>query len=389
MNGRSVTSILFVIDSLRLGGAERSLCTLLNLLPAEKFDIEVALTARGGELERLIPGHVRLATLTTVRKGLFGRLLHNFSRLRLFLTRLITPGRHPNESFWWSFSSSIPPMREKYDIAVAYQQGFSTYYVATKVNATRKIAWINADISSVGYSEKFNLPYYRLFSKIVTVSDRLRDIVSTIYPSLAHNLLVINDILDPKLLLSLSESGNPFAETPRGTLRILTVGRLFKVKGIDMAVDAAAILRERGLDFHWTIIGDGPMRTELIKSIRNRSLESFITLEGAKANPYPYFRHCDIYVQPSRSEGYGIAICEAKIFDRPVIATDFPVAHDRIDNGSDGLICPMSPQGIADAVISLSDPKTRGDIRMKLTSVHDLTSQTELPKLLSLLTNEN
>ena len=82
MNGSGRRKILFVIDSFNIGGAERSLCTLLGLLPAEKFDISVMLTSGGGPLEKYLPPDVRLSEIPLCADDLKSRLRFRFHHLR-------------------------------------------------------------------------------------------------------------------------------------------------------------------------------------------------------------------------------------------------------------------------------------------------------------------
>ncbi len=382
--------LLFVIDSFRMGGAEKSLVTLLNLLPAaDGMDIEVMRMAPGGELEPLLPKGITLTQIQLHSPGPIGRARLLAARTGLYLSRRLSSARvHPNDRFWRFMRHSVPQHKGRYDIAIAYQQGFPTAYVATRVNARRKIAWVNADVAGAGYDAQFNMPFYRAMDTIVTVSDTLRTLFSTRYPSLASRVTAIRDIVDPEAVRRLASLPSPYPDddvpaTGR-PLRLLTVARMEHIKGLDLAIEAARLLRDAGMRFHWHFIGNGREHANLRALIDRHGLQSHITLHGTIANPYPWMRGCDIYIQPSRHEGYGIAIVEAMTLSRPVIATDFPVAHDHID-GSNGLIAPLSPQGIADAVTLLSDPARRDAITSRLDNNSRL-NLTSLKKINDILT---
>lgn len=376
--------LLFVIDSLRMGGAEKSLVTLLNLLPVADWDIEVMRMADGGELQPLLPPGLRLSQVALHAPGLTGRVRYFAARAAMRIRRLISrrPG-HPNDLFWRFMRHSVPPHKGEYDVAIAYQQGFPTAYVATRVNARRKIAWVNADVAGAGYDAQFNMPFYRQMHTIVTVSDTLRALFTERYPSLASRVTAIRDIVDPDAVHRLAQGPSPYPAPLDGTMRLLTVARMEHIKGLDLAIGAARLLRDSGLRFHWHFLGDGREHAALQALIDRHSLNGYVTLHGTVTNPYPWMRGCDIYIQPSRHEGYGIAIVEAMILQRPVIATDFPVAHDHID-GLNGLIAPISPEGIAEAVTRLSDPDRRQAISARLSDTlkHDSSSITKVLDLL-------
>lgn len=377
--------ILFVIDSFRMGGAEKSLATLLGLLPVKEMEIEVMRMAEGGELQPLLSREVKLSRVPLHSRGILGRLRFNASRAAMHLwRRFIGTKSHPNDFFWRFMRHSVPPLEQEYDIAVAYQQGVPTAYVATRIKARRKIAWVNADVGSAGYDAATNLRYYREMDHIVTVSDTLRTLFLNQHPSLDEKrVTVINDIIDPKSIRALSLAYDPYPAGRDGSLRLLTVARMERIKGLDIAIEAARLLRDAGVRFHWHILGDGREHANLRTLVTRYSLDGCVTLHGTVTNPYPWMRGCDIYIQPSRHEGYGIAIVEAMTLCRPVITTDFPVAHDRID-GTDGVIAPTSPEGIADAVTALQDPAAREAITRTLESRPERVD-TGLSKVLALI----
>ena len=135
--------------------------------------------------------------------------------------------------------------------------------------------------------------------------------------------------------------------------KILTVGRLCAMKGYDLAIDAARLLVERGLDFTWYVIGDGALREELEHQISGNGLKNRFILLGGRNNPYPYFNACDLYVQPSKHEGFGITLAEAKMFHKPIVTTNFKAVSAQFKNGVNGLIVDISAQGIADGILKM------------------------------------
>ena len=70
-------------------------------------------------------------------------------------------------------------------------------------------------------------------------------------------------------------------------------------------------------------------------------------------NPYPYIKKCDIYVQPSREEGYGMTVAEAKLLQRAIVITDFLTAGEHIQNGENGYIVPINQSELALKIMCL------------------------------------
>ena len=124
-------------------------------------------------------------------------------------------------------------------------------------------------------------------------------------------------------------------------LRILTVGRLSTEKGQDIAIKALAKLIKRGYKVKWYCLGEGNARESYEKIIEEYQVEDYFVLLGASSNPYPYMKQCDIYVQPSRYEGYCITILEAKVLHKPIVTTNVNGVNEQINNGKTGLITDM------------------------------------------------
>ncbi len=349
--------LLFVVDSLNIGGAEKSITTLLPLLPAEKFDIDLLLTARGGKLECLVPPHVTIRQLPTHSPGPAGRMAYTIRRALMSLTCRLQPDRARKPDFFWRlFGGGIPMHPETYDVAIAWHQGLPTFYVDSKVRARRKMAWINAEVHSSDTTLALLGSVYGRYDTVVAVSEILRGQILSRMPGLRDKMTVINDIVNIDSIMTMAGETSPY---PAGSpLVLLTVGRLEQVKGQDIAIEACRLLRERDIPFHWYFVGGGSLHSTLSRMIGEYGLTDSVTLCGATSNPYPYMKYCDIYIQPSRHEGYGIALYEARVFRRPLITTDFPVARTHV-NTDTGIICPTTPDGIADAVTSLCAPGSR------------------------------
>jgi glycosyltransferase involved in cell wall biosynthesis len=140
-------------------------------------------------------------------------------------------------------------------------------------------------------------------------------------------------------------------------LKLLSVGRLTEQKGFDMALDAAAILKNNGVDFCWFIIGKGHLQDALQKQIDTLGLNDNVKLLGQRTNPYPYIKNADIFLQPYRFEGKSIVLTEAKLLCKPIIATRYATVSDLITDGIDGILADMNGNSIAAAAEKFSaDP---------------------------------
>ncbi|MFK4998682.1 glycosyltransferase [Bacillus sp. N9] len=80
---------------------------------------------------------------------------------------------------------------------------------------------------------------------------------------------------------------------------------------------------------------------------------------GSKVNPYPYIGSSDIYVQPSREEGYGITVTEAKVLLRPIVTSNCPPFFEQIKHGETGFISSNEEELYKNIKILIENPKLR------------------------------
>lgn len=372
--------MLFIIDSLTCGGAEKSLISLLPLLDYTKIDVDLMMVNKGGDFEEYVPEQVRIVDFPKP-KGVWNEIC-------LFVFRIIRrlfPNRHGAEMRWLAMSSTYRELDKPYDVAIAYQQGFPTYYLSEKVKASKKIAWVNTDLKNAGYRTAFNRPFYDKMDRVVPVSDRLCEMLKVSKYVNDNKLYTVFDILNVDLIKKMShEAVQEISDS--NELRIVTVGRMVALKGYDLAVDAAEILNREGLSFKWFFVGDGVMRTEIERMISAYGLGEYIVLVGMTPNPYPYMAMADIYVQTSKFEGFCLTLNEARILNKPVISTNFSVAYNQIRDGENGLICEMKAKSIAEKIMLLaSTPKLREKLIDATRAEINTTSITEPQKVMNLI----
>lgn len=343
--------ILFLIESLHCGGAEKSLTTLLHHIDYTKYSVDLMLMVSGGEFQKFVPNEVNLIINNNLLPNAsFTKLVY---RLKYFFQKKITKKRkyHPAQLYWKTFGKAIPKYSKNYDIAIAYNQGFATYFVASKINATKKIAWLNTDYKKAGYNFNFDAFYYNNFLNVVCVSKENQQSLIESANELNTRLdtLVIKDISDEIIIQQLSEEPIDFDKNEEA-FTIVSVGRLAKAKGFSLAIDACSLLIENGHNIKWYIIGEGPERENLEKQIYIKNLQNNFILLGFKENPYPYVKKCDIYVQTSLFEGLGLTVIEAAILKKPIVTTNFPSAFAIIEHEKTGLICEMNSEDIANKI---------------------------------------
>ena len=388
--------VLFINYSLHSGGIEKSLVTILNLFDYSRYDVDLQLFANEGLFLGRVPSQVRLLPplfppeyRLNVRQA-FPKLLTAgnpglaFGRLRVSVT-----GRHGTMGerlgrMWNVERGLVRTPKTSYDAAVAFMEGQPIYYNVEKVRSRVKIGFIHGDYEAMGLCRAFDRPYVEKLDALCTVSDSCLKSLCRTFPESAGKCHTVCNILSESFLHSLAEKGEGFSDGYRG-LRVLTIARLSPQKGLDLAVPAVAALRREGVGFRWYVIGVGPEEARLKSSVSELGLGDCVFFLGEKANPYPYLAACDVYLQPSRFEGKSIAVDEAMAFHRPIVLTDFSTAADQIDSGRNGLIVPMTPEGVKQGLGELLLHKERREALTEALAQKTYSNENELQKLYRLI----
>ena len=380
--------ILFVIDSLNCGGAEKSLVSLLSLLNKDKYDISLWMLSPGGAFLSLVPNHITLVSqpkYNTIEKIKFyiGRILFS---IMIRLKKVFHIKEHGAETLWKNMGWTMKVPKGEWDIAFAYQQGVPTYLVAEKIIAKRKFAWVNADIFKAGYNIKFNSKFYHKFDAIAPVSSILEKLMIDKMPEFSKKYQVVYDVLNPNVIHELSMEPVQNLRISKDEWIIVTTGRLVPPKGYDIAINAASLLKKSGLNFRWYIIGEGPERINIEKWKQEMNVDSEVILLGEQKNPYAYMSQSDIYVQTSKFEGFGMTIGEAKILGKPVVSTNFDVVYNQLTHEVNGLISNMNGGSVAENILRIiQDSSLRESIIENIKTEKNETSISELAKVEKLI----
>ncbi|SES09895.1 Glycosyltransferase involved in cell wall bisynthesis [Salipaludibacillus aurantiacus] len=364
-------SIIFVIDSLDCAGAEKSLVTLLSLLDYSTYSVDLMLFSHGNILEELVPEDVKIlkpleytkfthlnfkkAIKYSIKKRDL-KMLYSRLKYSVQLRKKQYNNRQKSRLFWESVSSVIEANPKKYDIAISYAQGVPTFYVAEKIKAKRKLAWVNVSYRLEEKEKQFQKDYYDKFDSIVAVSESTKKVFLETFPEYANVIKVVYDINNPAFIRKMADIGIGFQDNFNG-LKILTIGRLAPQKGYDIALAACEKLIEAGIHFRWYALGKGPLQEEIENKIKERGLSDHFILLGVEANPYPFIKGADIYVQTSKFEGFGLAIAEARMLNVPVVTTEFDAVYNQMVQRKNGLVVDMNAEAVGNGIIELIQNK--------------------------------
>ncbi len=383
--------ILIAIYNLYAGGAQKSLTSLLNTIPQDKYAIDLFLLNKEGLFLSQIPKYVNIIeanqTFKSIHHSLFDFNFFSLTNIPLWIKNGIArlqskkyKNFHREQAYWKTWKSYVNPLDKEYDCAIGYVEGVMNYFIIDKVQAKRKILWIHNVYASLHYNPSFDFEYFKKANYVVTMSKSGVQSLQENFPSIKSKFIVLENISNGKLIKKLANESIKEEEYKNfDGLKLLSIGRLMDQKNYPLAIAAATELRKRNIKFLWYIIGEGFDRPMLESLIQKESLSDCFKMIGLRPNPYQYMRIADIIVMTSKFEGRSIALDEAKILHKLIISTNYTSVSDVITNGETGLICEMTPQSVADAIIKLnSDRQLASHIILQLQSKDwDNTSEVE------------
>lgn len=395
-----MNKVLIASFDMEVGGVERSLISMLENFDYNNNDVDLMLYRHQGDFMKLLPKKQNLLPevdeYTSFRKSIsqllkkgsiklaVARLKAKFKANKIAVKNNILDSGYIQMQFMWKYSMNhLPSLDNEYDVAISYL--WPHYFVAEKVKAKKKIAWIHTDYSTIDTDIEEDLRIWNKFDYIIAVSDQCRNSFLKKYPTLSNKTKVIENITAVDFIKGMAdEEVNERYDSKY--LNIVSVARLSHAKGIDNAVRALKILHNKGFtNIKWYVVGYGGDEQIIRKLIKENSLDDSFILLGKKINPYPYIKACDLYVQPSRYEGKAVTVTEAQILEKPVMITNYPTAKSQVKNNIDGYICELSVEGIVSGIENLYKDKELREKLSKNCRNTDYKNSVELEKLYKLI----
>lgn len=393
--------ILILIHYLEIGGAEISLIGLLNAIDTTKYDVDLFVYSHQGELMELIPDGINLlpqnkkySTLErpmrdVLREGyvdiVAARLLAKIRHLIYRRTHKINGEDASIFQYVANCTTPLLPMVSdtEYDLAISFLNPHNI--CLKKVRAKRKIAWIHTDYTRIHVNRQLELPYWRGFDYIASISEAATEAFTTTFPELKSKVIEIENILSPTFVQQRATGSADEIVREDGVINLLSVGRFCTAKNYDNLPFICKHLVELGANVRWYIIGYGGDEPLIRAKIAEAGMEERVIILGKRSNPYPYIKACDIYLQPSRYEGKSVTVREAQMLCKPVVVTNYPTASSQIEDGVDGVIVPMDNRACAEGIKALIDNTELQARIVEHLRTHDYGNETEVEKIYKLI----
>lgn len=311
--------ILFHIDTLVGGGAEKVLCNLVNHMDQSRFDITVQ-TVYPDDAAKYLANDIHYKSIYP-SKNMFNQMLY---RVEAALG-LVYPLH----------------MKDDYDIEVAYLEFGPTKVIASSTNKkAKKIAWVHCDFDiAIQDKEAFiqkAASQYKKFDKIACVSEKCKESFVSMFGN-DPKVVVVYNVIDDKEILEKAKQSLPSGVAKRKRT-LCTVGRFSPQKNYMRLLSATYRLHNDGYDFDLWIVGDGQQRSMIEEFIRDKQMDSYVKLHGFQQNPYPFMKEADLLVCSSNFEGFSTFVSEGMIIGKPIITTDCSGMHELLGDSEYGMI---------------------------------------------------
>lgn len=325
--------ILFFLESLAGGGAEKVLTDIVCNLDKSKYDITVCTVTDKGVYEEKVKNccnYKSLIKMDSYSKGLFGKL-------SVWLkTKIIY--KFPAKFVYKSF------VKDKYDIEIDFIEGFATKFIANSSNAnSKKIAWVHTDMEINSYADNsFSTPEeqnrcYKKYDSIVCVSNYVKKVFEKKFFSSNSVVVKYNPVDEIDIIKKASE---PCDIKRTKNLILGTIGRLTEQKGYLRLLKCIKEVKKINDDFCLWIIGDGHERSLLEEYINQNNLNDNVKLLGFHSNPYKYLAKSDAFICSSYAEGFSTAATESLILGKPIFTVECSGMKELFGNYKCGEIVP-------------------------------------------------
>lgn len=346
---KTVKKILFVSPSLSMGGQEKMLVALSNLLSKNGYDVTVVIYNPFFDLKAELDDGVRLIYMPPKPK--FGKKIpyirHKFYDYGLWETRASA------KQLYRYYVGG-----EKFDVEIAFFRGRSVKIISGSDDPdSKKLAWVHSDFERCeGIAGNFKSmdevkKAYGAFDRIICVSNQAESSFGKVI-GLSERTVTLRNFVNAA---EITEKSKMPCDFKKDCFTVMSVGRLHAVKGYDRLLRACARL-DKIRKTRLVLIGGGDQE-EKLKALAAELQYDKLTLLGQQENPYKYMRSADLYVCSSHFEGYNLTVAEALVLGLPVLSTDCSGPREILDDGKYGMITENSAEGIYEGMLKLvNDP---------------------------------
>lgn len=368
--------ILLVLNHLTIGGVQKTLITASKNFDYEKYDITIYLRKNRMDLLPYIDKRAKVI-INDDKHHYYRKPYCVFMQALIFLFKKLKNDtmakkyeKRMNDKvidYMMTYEHKRYFESELYDVAISYVHGYPALFVHKYVNSKEKIIFFRESEDSL---HEVHSKIIDNFDKVLALHEGQKELIAQWYPVIKDRIELLENYTDRSTIVEQSKAFT--VDKPKNKMVLCCCGRIEEVKGFDIAVEAAKILKENGQNFIWYFVGDGSQKDDIKEKIYQYNLQDYIVLTGMQKNPYPYMAACDIYVQPSLAESLGNTIVEANKLNKAVVSTATVGGKKLILNEFNGLLCDINAHSLAQCILRLiSDPTLKERIEENLRNIDD------------------
>lgn len=360
-----MVKVLFLIEHMKMGGAENVLCNLVNNLDPQKFDITVQSIWPNDNQQQFRPG-VHLRSCYQKHSKWTDWLMRIEAQLKLTYPLRI---------------------RDDYDIECAFLEFAPTKILAASTNRkAKKVAWVHCDLLKVAEDTGSNVEccarWYQKYDRVVCVAEKVKESYQHLFGDNPSSV-VIHNVIDDDRIRRLSHQPADLGND-NGKQSVVTLGRLESPKNYEGLLRIHKRLLSEGFRYNLLILGKGFLQAKLEQYIRENNLQDSVKMPGYIDNPYPYLKNADLLVCSSKYEGFSTFITEGLILGKAIVTTDCSGMKEQLGESEFGLITPNDEEALYQGMKRmLSDDSLRKHyeekalLRGRLFSAQHLVRETE------------
>ncbi|MDR0535924.1 MAG: glycosyltransferase [Puniceicoccales bacterium] len=360
-------SVLFAMDAMHGGGAEKVLADLLKHLDREKIRPALFVFTRCGAYLENLPPDVPVFALFEDPERFRGP--QRFLRLAARSIFIRAAKRLPALMRLAARRAGLP---RNFEVGVSFCEGMNLLLLSGAPRRFRKkIAWVHTNMARHKYAlgkADFSRAA-RAMDKIVFVAKSALAVFQEIFPEIPPRKLV--QIYNPVDVDGIREkagidtAGKPPQNRP---FQILAVGRLEEVKRFDRLLDAFKLVLGQSVDARLVILGSGGKLAALREHAHKAGVAGNVEFVPFLENPYERMARADILVSSSDYEGLPIVITEAMSLGLPVVATRTTGAGEILNarGGPYGILTDFTPESLAEGISAMRESRTLTRFRNSL-----------------------
>lgn len=357
--------ILIILDVIDSGGVTTVLRNLLRHIDLCKYRITLLVFEENEEYEKMLPQNlvIRHVYKKNPAKSKSRILRYLYGGIKEWIPK-------------WLLRRIV--IRDSYDVAIDFKGNNLNVLSAADCP---KIFWSHKDFSpetnpiekkvievysktvSGRFKERRFKRHLSRLDRVVCISEAAAEAFCSRWGYTTDKIEVLYNILDVEDIQQKARQYVPYYK--KDVLTFCCMSRITKGKGIEKLLYCTKELSQQGYQFEVDIVGGGDAY-DLVKGLAEELGLKNVRFFGNQINPYPYVAHADVFIYPSETEAYSMAVCEALVLGKAIIVTNTVSVPEIFEHGKYGMVVENSQEGIFDGMKRILDDNSLVDTYSQL-----------------------